>query len=338
MQKPVRYRFVYLICMVAVYFCGYKLLPESISYSADKWLTTVFAALYFVALPALYFYCMIVVGKQKLWKMLISFSLSALVARYTFPSEIAAYFEFIAWIRYPLAAVLIMLELAIVYMVVKSLWKARHLPGDPRLHAQNQFPDDDRKRTAALLWSHEPASWYYAIPRFSRNHVPVIGKLVTRLSNPVLGMMAILSVPASAVIAYWLLESWSLTAAIIVSSLIMWGTVSAVAAVRLRRHFSIYIQGDDLVINPGFYRTLFGKVSALESVEAGRWNKSDIGESLQLGRGDTANARIRFSEPAVQYSMMASIEDKQKEVYLVCENPEEVVQALQPPQVLQTAS
>jgi len=41
--------------------------------------------------------------------------------------------------------------------------------------------------------------------------------------------------------------------------------------------------------------------------------------------------------PAVQYSMMASIEDKQKEVYLVCENSEGVVQALKPPPVLQTA-
>ncbi len=338
MQKPVRYRVIYLVCMVAVYLCGYKILPESISSSADEWLTAIFGALYFVALPALYYYSMIVVGKQKLWKMLISFSLSAVVARYTFPAEIAAHFEFIAWIRYPLAAVLILLELAIFYMVIKSLWKARHLPGEPRLHAHKQFPDDDRKRTVAVIWSHEPASWYYAIPRFSRNHVPAIGKLVSRLSNPILGMMTILSVPASAVIAYLLLESWSVTAAIILSSLIMWGTVSAVAAVRLRRHFSIYIQGDDLVINPGFYRTLFAKVSAIESVEAGAWNKEDIGESLQLGRGDTANVRICFSEPAVQYSMMASFEDKQDEVYLVCDGPERVVRALEPQGVLQTAS
>lgn len=329
MQKPVRYRVIYFVAMVVTYLCGYQFLPETLSVPADDWLTGIFAALYFIGLPAIYYYCVIVVGGQKLWKLLISFSLSAVVARYTFPAEIAAYFEFIAWIRYPLAAVLILLELAIVYMVMKSLWKARHLPGDPRLHAHKEYADDDRKRTVAMIWSHEPASWYYAIPRFSRNHAPAIGKLVTRLSNPFWGWLTVLSVPASAILAYLLLESWSLTAAVIVSSLILWGTVSAVAAVRLRRHYSIYVQGDDLVINPGFYSTLFGKLSDIDSVTTGQWRKQDIGDSLLLGRGDTANVRIVFKRPAVQYSMMASFEDKQETVYLVCDKPEKLWEALQ---------
>ena len=329
MQKPMRYRVIYFIAMVVTYLCGYQFLPETLSAPTDEWLTVIFAALYFVALPAMYYYCIIVAGGQKLWKLLISFSLSTVVARYTFPAEIAAHFEFIAWIRYPLVAVLILLELTIVYMVVKSLWKARHLPGDPRLHAHKEYANDDRKRTAALLWSHEPASWYYAIPRFTRNHVPAIGKLVTRLSNPVYGLMTVLSVPASAIATYLLLESWSLTAAVIVASLILWGAISAVAAVRLRRHYSIYVQGDDLVINPGFYSTLFGKVPDIDSVTTGQWRKQDIGESLVLGRGDTANVRIVFKRPAVQYSMMASFEDKQEEVYLVCEEPKKLSEALQ---------
>lgn len=338
MQKSARYRLIYFISMVATYLSGYQFLPDTLSTVADEVLTAVFAALYFIALPALYYYCVVVMGKQKLWKILISFSVSSLVARFTFPAEIATYFEFISWLRYPIMAVVIVLEIALVTMVVKSLWKARHLPGDPRLHAHKQFADDDKKRTAALLWAHEPASWFYAIPRFSRHHVPAIGRLVTRLAKPLNAALAILLTVFSTVLSYWLLVDWSQTAAVIVSSLVLWSVVAVVASIRLRRHFSVYVQGNDLVINAGIYRTLFADTAAISCVEAGCWKKSALSEALILGRGEQANVHIRLTKPAVLYSMMASIEEQFVDVYLVCEDPQSVVQHLTHSSALPLAS
>ncbi len=337
MQKSAQYRLIYFVLMVATFAGGYYFLPDTIRLPQDKWLTALFAGLYFIILPAAYYVCVVVKGKQKLWKIIISFSLAAVAARYTFPEDLAAYFEFISWLRYPIAAVLIILEFALVYMVVKSLWKARHLPGDPRLHAHKAYAEDDKKRMTAVLWAHEPASWFYAIPRFTRRHVSPVGKLHTKSDSVIYQCVLTGGIVLAAALSYWLLAEWSHTAAVIVCSLILWTMISAIASIRIGKHFSLYIQDDDLVINPGFYSTLFARLSAIESAEAGSWSRADCGDALILGQGDEANVRIRFSKPALLYSMMATFEDWQDEVYLICRDPQQVADSLKPAMALPAA-
>ena len=102
MRATVKYRLVFLVLMLCSFFLGVQLTPESLTSHADKLTLGIISALYFVLLPLCYWYCIIKMGAQKLWKIIVIFSLSSLVARLSFPAEIAHYFEFVAWLRYPI--------------------------------------------------------------------------------------------------------------------------------------------------------------------------------------------------------------------------------------------
>ncbi len=130
---------------------------ESI-WANTQWRNTLLVTLaYFVFLPVLYYFWIIRIGKQALWKLLLVLSL-----------------------------VLMVIEILLLVTIVKALWGARKLSGDPRIHMLEQYEGDNiyekgskeaKKLELALMFAHEPASWYYAIPRFSRNHVPALGFL-----------------------------------------------------------------------------------------------------------------------------------------------------------------
>ncbi|WP_133406965.1 hypothetical protein [Parashewanella tropica] len=122
MRLVVKARLVFLIVAILGYGLGVQLLPEQLQNSQDWFVFYCINLVFFVVLPAVYWFCIIKLGKQKLWKMLVIFSLSGLVARYSFPQEFASYFEFISYIRYPLIALLIIVELYIMVSVIRGLW------------------------------------------------------------------------------------------------------------------------------------------------------------------------------------------------------------------------
>lgn len=151
MRSAIKFRILFLLSAVVCYYLGFEFLPsnfpvdsfaiDSLSIerlfsnqeSVDLYMVMIFCLLYFGLLPLLYWFWVIKAGKQKPWKMLLVISLSCVAARFTFPAEIATYFEFIAWLRYPIIAIFLLLEVVVMASLVKGLWQARKAAGDPRV-------------------------------------------------------------------------------------------------------------------------------------------------------------------------------------------------------------
>ncbi len=148
MRRSVKFRLIFLVSAMSSYFLGFQFLPESLNTANSQILLAAFSVVYFLMLPFIYWFCIIKVGEQKLWKMLLIFSLSSLMARLSFPVEVAQYFEFIAWLRYPIIAVLLAIQLFLMVSIIKALWQARSLAGDPRVHILDTYHDQDDKKTA----------------------------------------------------------------------------------------------------------------------------------------------------------------------------------------------
>ena len=272
LRRPVKYRIAFLILMVTVYFIGFNIVPEQLTQTSDQLFLAVVSALYFVLLPLLYWYWVIKIGKQKSWKILVILSLSSLMARLSYPPQITEYFEFIAWLRFPIIAVLLIIELYLMVSIIKGLWQARKASDDPRLAIiaqyaatveqdqsnavkqlralntegasntdlpKNQMPDD-KKLTLGLILATEPASWYYAIPYFSRRHPVSITPLKLLSGQPWHALVIIMCLIAASTLSYMLLDDMSHIAAVFVSGLILYSVVLIVANYRISRYYSLY--------------------------------------------------------------------------------------------------
>ena len=103
---------------------GFLFIPEQLelhgAISAMALMGVVVVA-YFGFLPALYWQWIIKAGKQKPWKMLLVLSLSCVCARYSFPENLAQYFDFITYIRYPVIAVLLLIEFYLMATLIRSI-------------------------------------------------------------------------------------------------------------------------------------------------------------------------------------------------------------------------
>ena len=105
MRKPVKYRIAFLIVAAVCFYVGTLFLPATLPeitfslksiWANTQWRNTVLVTLaYFVFLPALYYFWIIQIGKQALWKLLLIISLSSLVARYNYPEQLAYYLSLI---------------------------------------------------------------------------------------------------------------------------------------------------------------------------------------------------------------------------------------------------
>jgi len=202
--------------------------------------------LFFVVVPIAYWYWVIKAYSTAKWRLLIAFSLSCLIARYQYPPEIAQYFDFVAWLRYPIITMLLALEFYIMFQVGKSLWQARKLSGDPRINILTKYHEGTKERELGLMLAYEPASWYYAIPRFSRNHVPAVGRLKLLSSTYVYLVSLLILNLILVLISYFMLVDWSKLAAIIVSTLFLWGTTMIIANYRCSKHYSVYVRDNKL--------------------------------------------------------------------------------------------
>jgi hypothetical protein len=330
MRATVKYRLVFLALMVFSFVIGVQWTPESLTSEADKRSLYLICALYFVLLPLSYWYCIIKMGAQKLWKLIVIFSLSSLVARLSFPAEVAHYFEFIAWLRYPIIAVLLVIELYLVVSVVRGLIKVRKLKGDPRVGAVETYRDGDEKSlTIALIMASEATNWFYSIPWFSRHHPVAIANINLNSATRWHVWLMLFGCITASCSSYLLLVSWSEWLAIIVSSIIAYTLMSIVANHRLSRYYSLYLIRDNLIINNslwGFMVVNIADIACVANQESTELNK-DEPETIMIGRGQS-NVTITLNRPVIYHGGMGQLPEPMITIHLSVDEPKLLIQAL----------
>ena len=323
MRQVVKFRLIFLSVAIACYTAGFQFLPETLEISNGQEISIAFSLLYFVFLPLLYWLCIIKLGKQKLWKLLLIFSLSCLMARLSFPVEIASYFEFITWLRIPLIAVLLGLELFLMVSIIKALWHARSLKGDPRINILRQFgQEDERKRSLALALAMEPASWFYAIPRFSRNHLPSTAHINLLSASRWHWLLLVCATVLLAGASYVAIQPWSEITAVIVTSFILYGLILITANYRVSRHFSVYRQGDQLIINNsvwGFSLIKFDQIQRVMVNPPPCENRTGV---IHFGQGESSNIILKFKHPQTYFGGLGWLPEEVKAIAMVVDTPE----------------
>lgn len=332
MRTSVKYRLIFLAIAITSYYLGFKFIPETTTEAFGLYSVIIASVVYFLILPILYWFLIIKAGKQKAWKLLIILSLSSAVARYSFPEDIAQYFDFILWLRYPIIAVLLIIECYLMFVIVKGLWQARNLSGDPRIGAIEKY-DDEKKQGLALTFATEPASWYYAIPHLSKNHIKSVNK-ITLLSGKAWHFFAItLGLILAATVSYKLLVDWSEIAASMAAIFILYGFILMAANYRLSRHYSIYIQDNKLIINNSIFNFMPVHLADITSVvlnnaEEYESNESKTNDLLKIGRAKQHNIKITFNQPVKYWGMMGAFVESFEQVLINVEQPTEFVHAL----------
>lgn len=284
------------------------------------------------------------------------------MARLSYPHEVAEYFEFVAWLRYPIIAVLLLIELYLMVSIIKGLWQARKASGDPRLTIVEQYaamaqpepsaeaekiesihpnkpsesglpPSADEKRlTLGLILATEPASWYYAIPYFSRRHPEAIGSLNLLSAKPWHALVIIVGLMAASAVSYSLLDGISHIAALFVSGLLLYSILLMAANYRISRYYSLYQRADKLIINNGMWGFMAVDFTQISELKLGRFTSlppsaideskiADAPEILTLGRGE-ANVQLIFKQPQVYYGAMGQLPESIKVLNLIVDEPQ----------------
>ena len=377
LRRPAKYRIYFLILMIIVYWLGFNLLPEQLTQTSEQLSLALVSALYFVLLPLLYWYWIIKIGAQKSWRILVILSLSSLMARLSYPPQIAEYFEFIAWLRFPIIAILLLIELYLMVSIIKGLWQARKASGDPRLAIIAQYAEtveqekgdeanelrsfnikgasntdfsknqmlDDKKLTLGLILATEPASWYYAIPYFSRRHPLSITQLKLLSAQPWHALVIIMCLIAAATVSYTLVDNVSHIAAVFVSGLILYSVVLIAANYRISRYYSLYQREGKLIINNGIWGFMSIDLTQISELKLGTFlthvqpqqmGGKSVGDStainateiLTIGRGDTANVQLIFKRPQTYYGGMGQLPEPLTVINLVVDEPQVLADAL----------
>lgn len=347
MRKPVKFRLAFLFVATECFCIGTVFLPETlpqIALTFDNIIayppmrhTAFITLLYFVFLPVLYYFWIIRIGEQALWKLLLVLSLSSLVARYTYPQPLTDYFMFISYLKYPFLAVLMIIEIVLIVSITRAIWGARNLSGDPRIHILEKFEGDPTKEKSkkeakqlelALMFAHEPASWYYAIPWFSRNHSTPLANL--RLWSGyrwhVLSVCLVLFIAAYA--SYLLLSMWHNTVALIVASLVFYMIIMFIANHRVSRHYSVYITNSKLMVNNSWWGISVIPLSNIHHIDVGCWAKTDTQAHFHFGKGE-ANVKIHFATPQRYFSAMGLLNEYMPALYLSIDDNETLTEQMQ---------
>ncbi|WP_418358104.1 MULTISPECIES: hypothetical protein [Shewanella] len=339
MRATIKYRLVFLALMVISFVIGVHWTPEALASDTDKRALYLISVLYFVLLPLSYWYCIIKKGAQKLWKIIIVFSLSSLVARLSFPAEVAHYFEFIAWLRYPIIAVLLVIELYLIVSVVRGLFKVRKLKGDPRVGAVETYREGDEKSlTIALIMASEATNWFYAIAWFSRNHPPAIANIHLHSASRWHVWLMLTGCIMASCGSYFLLVSWSEWAAIIVSSIIGYTLMSMVANHRLSRYYSLYFMRDNVVINNSLWGFMVINLTDIADVTNQPLAKidQDDSETISIGRGQS-NVTIKLNRPVIYHGGMGQLPEPMTVIHLSVDEPQQLINTLNSARLLNAA-
>ena len=331
MRTAIKRQLLFLAIAITIYALGFQFLPEHLESNGNLAASLpIYLAVfsYFVLLPALYWLLILKANQDSIWKLIFIFSLSCVCARYSFPKSIAEYFEFVAWIRHPIVGTLLLVELYLAITIVKGLWQARKLPGDPRIHVVRQYRNDEYKRTIALPFAYETATWYYAIPIFTVNHSKAMAnlKLVSATRISLIGVSV--SVLLLAILSYVWLVNWSEIAAFVVSSVILYGLVLVFENHRVARHFSIYIYDNRLIINNSFWGFMAVDLSEISSVKPVQSSKASDREQLVIGRGTMSNLVLHFAVAQTYFGTLGFLPEQVEKIVLQVDNSESLVTAL----------
>jgi len=331
MRAVVKKRIIFLAIAVLIYTLGFQWIPSELEF--DGTLISIFPLViasvgYFVVIPILYWFLIIKAGRQKSWKLLIVFSLSSVCARYSFPASIAEYFEFVMWIRYPVIAVILLIESYLIYFIIKGLWQARKLSGDPRIHTFEKYQGDEKKLIIALMMAWEPAGWYYAIPKFSKNHQKAGTHLNLLSANRLHWLGLILSCVLLSGLSYYLLFDWSVLAAVVISSIILWSLIFITANYRIARYYSIYFHDNKLIINNAFWGFMAIDINQISQVEVGAWDKIKGSEELCFGRGNSTNVKLEFTREQTYLGGAGQFPEKVEGIKLNIDEPEVLLNSL----------
>ncbi len=329
MRTTVKYRLSFLAIAMSCYCLGFTFIPDTTTSALGLAPVITASFTYFLLLPVLYWFLIIKAGKQKPWKLLIIFSLSSVIARYSFPEDVAQYFDFILWLRYPIIAVLLIIEFYLMFVIVKGLWQARNLSGDPRIGAIEKY-DDEKKQGLALTFATEPASWYYAIPNLSKNHIKALNK-ITLLSGKAWHFLTItITLIIAATISYKLLVNWSELVATIAATFILYGFILMTANYRLSRHYSIYIQSETLIINNSIFNFMPIPLAEIKSVTLNdvvnnKIKMTKTNNLLKVGHAKQHNIKITFKQPIKYWGMMGAFVESFEQILLNVEQPNEFI-------------
>ncbi|MBQ4889397.1 hypothetical protein J8L86_06025 [Shewanella sp. MMG014] len=329
MRPVVKYRLIFLALAIVLFTLGVQLTPETLANRSNELTLTLIAIGYFIIIPLTYWYCIIKKGGQKWWKLIVIISLSSLVARLSFPADIAEYFEFIAWLRYPVIAVLLIIEGYLVFTIIRGLLKVRKVKGDPRVSAVEMYADKDEKALSiAFIVAGEPTNWYYAIPWFSRHHPTALSHIKLMSAKPWHLLFMLTGCLTSCIASYMMLVHWSELAAIIVSSIISLSLVMLVANYRIARHYSMYLIRDRLVINNAIWGFMAIDVNEIEAVEVNQIAKKVVDDELAIGRGELTNLTIRFNTPQWYFGGLGQLVEKLTVLHIQVAEPEKVFETL----------
>ncbi|WP_285164030.1 hypothetical protein [Shewanella goraebulensis] len=321
MKRSMKFRLGFLALAIISYVIGFQVLPEQLNSAYEMTIVGGMSALYFLVLPILYWIAIINIGQQKTWKILMILSLSALMARLSFPPEIASYFEFMMWIKYPVIVIIILLEMYLLISVVKGLWHARKLKGDPRIKALN-MNKDEKSQMVGMIMAGEAANWFYSIPKFSANHPKAIANIRLISANMWFMWLMISLCFLGSTIAYLLLVDWSEIAAVLVSAIVGYGFLSFIANYRLSRHYSLYMHDEKLVVNNSMWGLLMVDINDIKSVTIAETAKSTAEEILFVGRGDTANVIVDFKQTQRYFGAMGQMPEPIEQLLLVLDKPQ----------------
>lgn len=325
MRRPLKFRLGYLAILAISYLAGFQFIPKQLDSTIDFSIFVLFLVSYFVVIPSLYWFWVIKIGKQKVWKLIIPFSMGGLVARFSFPSDIAQYFEFIMWAKYPIITVVFALEIFVIYSVIKALWQARKLSGDPRVNIVSRFErkeEDEKKLTIALMLAYEPSSWYYFISHFSRNHPAAIGQLNLLSAKRWHLLLLLVFLVLLTALSYWLVVDYSQLGATLLAGFVLYGVVILSANHKVSRDYSLYLHNNQLVINNSMWGLMVIPLTHISKLEVGHWAKTGQADALMFGRGDYSNIKLSLTPSSNYYSNMGQAKEMAQEVYLQVEKPE----------------
>ena len=329
MRPVVKYRLIFLALAIVLFTIGVQLTPESLATTEDELKLSLIAAGYFGLIPLAYWYCIIKKGGQKWWKLIIILSTSSVVARLSFPADIAGYFEFVAWLKYPIVGVLLIIEAYLVFTIIRGLLKVRKVKGDPRVSAVELYADEDEKALSiAFIVAGGTAKRDYATPWFSRHHPTGISHLTLFRAQTWHLFFMLYCWLTSCVASYMILVNWSELAAIIVSSIISLTLVMLVANYRIARNYSMYLIRNRLVVNNAIWGFMAIDLNEIEAVEVNQMAKEVADDELAIGRGEQTNLTIRFKTPQWYFGGLGQLVEKLKVVHIHVAEPEKVVAAL----------
>jgi hypothetical protein len=181
------------------------------------------------------------------------------------------------------------------------------------------------------MFAHEPASWYYAIPRFSRNHVPAIANLRLWSAQWWHVLLVCVALVFATYASYLAIALWSETVAIVVATLVFYLIVMFIANYRVSKYYSVYLIKDKLMVNNSWWGMTVIPLSNIQQVETDSWAAASTQEQFHFGRGN-ANIKLTFVSEQKYYSGLATFTEPMDTLYLSVDDPSALHGICQPQQ------